>query len=198
MTYEIYSKDDNDRERNYSTPEVLRKMVTSYTMIDYFDNYDGSLEVQILHKPTGAVGNFCLGDCKDFDRYIQPFIEECEATEVIKRRSEKKEIQIQNECRAIRDDLKTQNNRMTNAPMFCVFEVVEIGEKDHEGRKHVYQKIEMMREVFFTQREADEYIEECAHEHDGKLFVYVKSGKNNKGWIFARASLMNLTDKQEE
>lgn len=80
-------------------------------------------------------------------------------------------------------DLKTQNGQATNAPMFCVIEWVKT------DTVNIY--VMAIQEVFFTHREADQYIEECQYDHESKLSIYVKSGYRNEGWQYARELMLN-------
>ena len=82
----------------------------------------------------------------------------------------------------IRHELKNQNGRACSDPQYCVIEDVHI--KDHD-------MIRKTHEIFFTNKEAEQYIEENKHEHKGELFIYVKSGYRNEGWQMARELMLN-------
>jgi len=85
-------------------------------------------------------------------------------------------------------ELNTQNNQGTAYPMYCVIEIV-----NYEPTSDTDERI---REIFFTNKEAMQYIEEYAHEHAGELFIYVKSGYRNDGWKLARELMKgNTSDK---
>ena len=87
----------------------------------------------------------------------------------------------------IRHELKTQNGRMTEAPMYCVCETPN-------SNLVPFNPELLIREIFFTNKEAEQYIEECAHEYDNRLFIYVKSGYRNDGWQYARELMLNSGD----
>lgn len=87
-------------------------------------------------------------------------------------------------------DLKHQENRACGNPMYCVMETVIIDEE-----AYIDEKVEMLREIFFTNREAEHYIENNAHAHKGSLFIYVKSGNDNEGWKLARELMLKESNK---
>ena len=99
--------------------------------------------------------------------------------EEIEREAMKHELK---ERATIIHELKTQNNQATAHPMFCVMEIVN---PSLESGEHIIG-MKMIREVFFTNKEAERYIEEYGHEHDGELYIYIKSGYRNEGWKLAR------------
>jgi hypothetical protein len=68
-------------------------------------------------------------------------------------------------------------------------EVVRVG-GDSSHRCSEGEPVEIMREIFFTNKEAQQYIEENKYDHDGELFIYVKSGYENEGWQLARELMM--------
>lgn len=91
---------------------------------------------------------------------------------------------------AIYHDLKHQNNRACGNPMYCVMETIITDE---------YEYIDSMLGIFFTNREAEKYLENYIatnkHAHKGSCFVYVKSGNDNEGWKLARELMLKEGSK---
>lgn len=103
------------------------------------------------------------------------------------------EAQQQATHEMIRHELKTQNGRMTEAPMYCVMEIVKLSDMYPASTSET--TVEMKREVFFTNKEAKQYIAERKHKHKGELFIYVDSGHRNDGWKYARELILNSGNK---
>ena len=93
----------------------------------------------------------------------------------------------------IRHELKNQNGRACMDPQYCVIELRTLDSMglDCCGGDSTTETMQIMREIFFTNKEAEQYIEENKHEHKGELFIYVKSGYRNEGWQMARELMLN-------
>ena len=77
----------------------------------------------------------------------------------------------------IKHELETQDNRMTEEPMFVVFSMGG--------------GIRVFIEAFFTQKGADLFIKMNSHDLCDP-FVFVKSGYNNPEWIEARKKFLSV------
>ena len=73
---------------------------------------------------------------------------------------------------SIKNELETQDNRATSCPMFCVQALNE----ENDSWYHL--------DVFFTQKGADEYVENVQYDYD-HLRIYVATGCRNPEWQLA-------------
>lgn len=89
----------------------------------------------------------------------------------------------------ISSNLKTQDGRMCGNPMYCVFEKEASARNDEFG-----VGCKLIREIFFTQVEAELYIENHKVYYKGQFFIYVKSGNHNEGWQYARELMLKDGD----
>ena len=123
---------------------------------------------------------------------------------------------LPDEFKKIAHELRTQDNRITNCPMFEVQEKVrdwgyhadyadghvyidEEGceyEKRQPGTRKVYYKDRWAKlRVFFTEAAADLYIRQMSHRHTGELRTYVEAYYRCHEMMLIRDWLMNC-DKE--
>jgi len=115
----------------------------------------------------------------------------------IKKEMLKEEKRCKKWLKELQHALKTQNNRMTAYPQFCVIEEVPLNTYTYDDRD--LRTIDIMREIFFTNKEALEYIEKNNDGYSGDLFIYIKSGRKNKGWKAVIDCILSLDlDKYKE
>ena len=85
----------------------------------------------------------------------------------------------------IGQELLDQDDRCTSEPMF---QVLNHRHREGDGNVEAYVK-----EVFLTQRGADEYILTHGHNLNNPL-VYIESGWNNKEWIAIRKLFISIAE----
>jgi hypothetical protein len=129
---------------------------------------------------------------------------------------------MNDELRAIAERLRTQDNRITAEPMFCVQEKIRIygldpqwsdenvwidtydgvceceAPADEEETETVVRTGFMdrweTRMVAFTAAGCDEYIRQNGHNHSGELRIYVESFRRCPEMIAIRAMLMAMAE----
>ncbi len=107
----------------------------------------------------------------------------------------------------IAHELKTQDNRLTENPLFCVFEKERVYgidpsfsdyyDLDERGKKVYYVERDMFVSAHFTAKAAEKYIKENKHNLE-QPFLYVSSMHRCPEMIAIRKALMDGRVKPEE
>lgn len=93
--------------------------------------------------------------------------------------------------RRMAHEIRTQDNRMTSEPMFCVLDNNFAWDPDTDERLDVEQ-------TFFTNSGARGYLQFRDGTVDEEQYIYVASGNHNPEWRAVRALLLALFPEEEK